>query len=462
MNEKKELFESMPVPKALMTVALPTIISQLINLIYNLADTFYVGRTGDPYMIAAISLCSTLFIMTVSIANLFGIGGGGKVSRLMGVGEYDTAKRVSAFSFWGALFGAAAYALLILAFMNPLLRFLGASDATILYARQYTTLVVVIGTIPVVLSQTMAHFLRNTGYARQASLGLSGGGILNIILDPLFMFVVFPHGMEVFAAALATLLSNVCAMLYFFVMIRKVSGSAPLSLLPADMKECTRDNRREVVVVGIPSALLPGLYDIGNMVLNMKMAAHGDIQLAAIGIVLKVERLPNAIGIGISQGMLPLVAYNYASGNRERRDAIIKFARLSGLLVTAATIILYEIFARQISSVFISTAANAEAELVLGFATSFLKIRAISSIVMFLNYHTSYCMQAMGDGKGTLIHSVCRQLLYYIPLMFLFDALWGEMGLTWALFAGESLGAITALLLLNSWTKKTERHLKTD
>lgn len=462
MNDKKELFESMPVPKALMTVALPTIISQLINLIYNLADTFYVGRTGNPYMIAAISLCSTLFIMTVSIANLFGIGGGGKVSRLMGVGEYNRAKTVSAFSFWGAFIGAAIYAVLILSFMNPLLRFLGASDSTILYARQYTTLVVVIGTIPVVLSQTMAHFLRNTGYAKQASLGLSGGGILNIILDPLFMFVVFPHGMEVFAAALATLLSNVCAMLYFFVMTKKVSKSAPISITPAEAKECTKDNRREVIVVGIPSALLPGLYDIGNMVLNLKMAAHGDIQLAAIGIILKIERLPNAIGIGISQGMLPLVAYNYASGNKKRRDDFIKFARILGLGVTVVTIVLYEIFARPVASVFISTAANQEAELVLGFATTFLKIRAISSIVMFLNYHTSYCMQAMGDGKGTLIHSILRQLVYYIPLMFILDALWGEIGLTWALFAGETLGAITALLLLNNWMKKTERHLKRD
>ena len=460
MNDKKELFESMPVPKALMTVALPTIVSQLINLIYNLADTFYVGRTGDPYMIAAISLCSTLFIMTVSIANLFGIGGGGKVSRLMGVGEYNNAKSVSSFSFWGAIIGAAVYSILILAFMNPLLRFLGASDSTIEYARQYTIVVVVIGTIPVVLSQTMAHLLRNTGYAKQASFGLSGGGVMNIILDPLFMFVIFPHGMEVFAAALATTLSNVLSMIYFYIMIRKVSASAPLSVSPSDMKKCTKENRREVIVVGIPSALLPGLYDIGNMVLNIKMAAHGDIQLAAIGIVLKIERLPNAIGIGISQGMLPLVAYNYASGNRKRREEIISFARLSGIIVTAATIILYEIFARPISSVFISTAVNSEAELVLGYAAAFLKVRAVSSIVMFLNYHTSYCMQSMGDGKGTLIHSICRQLVFYIPIMFLFDFLWGETGLTWALFAGESLGAITALLLLNSWTKKTERHLK--
>ena len=233
MDEKKELFENVPVDKALMKLALPTIISQLINLIYNLADTFYVGRTGNPYMIAAVSLAFTLFVMTVSIANLFGIGGGGMVSRLMGKGDNDRAKNVSAYSFYGALIVSAAYSLLVLAFLNPLLRRLGASDQTIEFSRQYTVLVVVIGTIPVVLSQTMAHFLRNTGYSKQASLGLSGGGILNIILDPLFMFVLLPEGSEVLGAGIATMLSNIITCSYFLIMYIRLCKTTVLSLFPA-------------------------------------------------------------------------------------------------------------------------------------------------------------------------------------------------------------------------------------
>lgn len=456
MNEKKELFENVPVGKALRTLALPTVISQLINLIYNLADTFYVGRTGNPYMIAAVSLAFTLFVMTVSIANLFGIGGGGMVSRLMGKGENERAGNVCAYSFYGALATAAVYSLLVLAFMDPLLRLLGASDQTIEYSRQYTLLVVVFGTIPVVLSQTMSHFLRNTGYSKQASMGLSGGGILNIILDPLFMFVIFPSGMEVFAAALATLLSNIAAMVYFFVMVKKVSSKAPISISFADSRKVPKEDSREVISVGIPSAILPGLYDLSNIFLNARMAAHGDLQLAAIGIVLKVERLPNAIGIGISQGMLPLVAYNFAARNKKRMQDAVKIARNAGMLITLFTIVLYELFATQIAGAFISTTSGqaADAELVLGFATMFLRIRSLSSLPMFLNYHTSYCMQAMGDGTGTLVHSVARQLVFYIPLMILFDVLFGETGLAWSLLAGEILGAITALLLLNRWIKK--------
>lgn len=454
MEEKKELFENIPVPKALMTFAIPTIISQLINLIYNLADTFFVGRTGDPYKIAGVSLAFTLFVMTVSIANLFGIGGGGMVSRLLGIGEYGRAKKVAAFSFYGSLICSAIYSLLIGIFLTPLLRLFGASDETMIFAKQYTLLVVVLGTIPVVTSGTMAHMLRNTGYSKQASIGLSGGGILNIILDPLFMFVLFPKGMEVFAAAFATLLSNVASMIYFLYTVKRVSKRAPLSISFKMCKSISKGDAKEVVSVGVPSAILPGLYDLSNIVLNAKMAAHGDMQLAAIGIVLKIERLPNAIGIGICQGMLPLVAYNYSSGNEHRKNATINFARYLGVGITVITIIFYEIFARQIVGVFIDTSSADEgAMLALSYAITFIRIRALGSIFQFLNYHTSYCLQAMGDGKGTLIHSVARQLVFYIPLMFLFDALWGEIGLTWAVVAGELLGAITALILLEHWTK---------
>ncbi|MBQ0146057.1 MAG: cation transporter [Lachnospiraceae bacterium] len=456
MNEKKDLFEKVPVPKALLTFALPTVISQLINLIYNLADTFYVGRTGNPYMIASVSLAFTLFVMTVSIANLFGIGGGGMISRLMGKGENERAKKVSAFSFYGSLIAAAAYSLIVGLFMVPILKLFGASENTMKYSMQYTWIVVVAGTIPVVLSQTMAHFLRNTGYSKQASIGLSAGGILNMILDPLFMFVILPPGMEVIGAATATLLSNIIAMLYFFFMIRKVSAVTPITLSIKECRSIAGEDRKEVISVGIPSAILPGLYDLSNIFLNAKMAVHGDIQLAAIGIVLKVERLPNAIGLGISQGMLPLVAYNFAAKNKKRMQDAINTARWSGIIIIVFTVLLYELFAEQIVSAFISTTSGPSAEslAVIGFATMFLKIRSLASIPMFLNYHTSYCLQAMGDGKGTLIHSVARQLVFYIPIMFLFDALFAEKGIAWSLLVGEILGAITALVLLERWLKK--------
>lgn len=459
ITEKQQLFETAPVPKALAAMAVPTVISQLINLIYNMADTIYIGMTGDAYKTAAVTLAFTLFMMTVSFANLFGIGGGSLIARLIGTGRSGDAKKVCAFSFYGCIGIALAYSILIAALLDPILNLLGASAATIGFAEQYVWLVVVLGNVPVILSMVCAHLLRNAGYSKQASIGLSSGGILNIILDPLFMFVLLPGGMEVFGAALATLLSNIASCVYLVAVLGRVSASAPLSIRFRDAAAVSRAQIKDIFAVGIPSAVLTGLFDVANIFLNSLMAAHGDLELAAIGIVMKAERLPNAVNIGLCQGMMPLVAYNYSSRSWERMNRIIRTTRICGLTVAAASFVLFEIFAPQIVNVFLSTsvenAANAAAAI--GFAEVFLRLRCTASIPQFLNYSTSFCLQAVGDGRGTLLHAVARELVFYIPFMYLLDAAFGANGLASALIAGETCGAAFALFLMARW-KKTHVH----
>ena len=228
--DKRELFASAPVGKALYTMAVPTIISQLVNLIYNMVDAFFIGRTGNSYMMAATSVTLTMVMMNVALSNLFGVGGGSLTARLLGAGNEEEAKRVSAFSVYGAVTIAVVYSALIGIFLDPVLRFLGASDATIDDARSYALIVIVIGSLPSILSLALAHLLRNAGYSTQASIGLSGGGILNVALDPLFMFVLLPRGQEVTGAALATTLSNVAACAYLLWAYKKAGREAPLSL----------------------------------------------------------------------------------------------------------------------------------------------------------------------------------------------------------------------------------------
>lgn len=453
---KKRLFESVPVSKALATMAIPTIISQLVNLIYNMADTIYIGMTGDAYKTAAVTLAFTIFMMTVSFANLYGIGGGSLIARLIGINRSDRAKKVSAFSFYSAIGIALAYSLLIGLFMNPVLRLLGASDATIGFARQYVWLVVILGNVPVILSMTCAHLLRNVGYSKQASIGLSGGGILNIILDPLFMFVLLPKGMEVFGAALATLLSNVAACLYLVLVMKKVSASSPLSIRFRDAVSIDRDELNNLFAVGVPSAVLTGLFDVANIFLNVLMASHGDLELAAIGIVMKAERLPNAINVGLCQGMLPLIAYNYTAGNWKRMNKIIHNARVCGMVIAVASFVLFEIFAPKIVRVFLSDSVGnvEESAIALGYAVVFLRLRCVASVSQFLNYSTSFCMQAVGDGRDTLIHAIVRQMGFYIPFMYLLNYLLGAKGLAAALVLGETCGAVLALTLLSRWKKK--------
>lgn len=461
-NEKKELFENTPVTKALMTLAVPTIISQLIHLIYSLADTFFVGRTGNPYMIAGVSLAFNLFIIGIPIANLFGLGGGSQIARMMGWGQNEEAKSVSSYCFWLTIAVSLGYSLIVLFFMEPILRFLGASEQTMPYCRQYTTLVVVIGTLPTCLSSVIAHLLRNTGFSKQASMGLSGGGVLNIILDPLCMFVIFPKGMEVFAAAFATLVSNIIACAYLIFTFLRCSSRAPLSLAPAKLRELKKPHIKQVYSVGVPSAILPGLMDVANFVLFGLMSSHGDLQLAAIGIVTKAERLPNAINLGISQGMLPLVAYNFAAGNRERMNDVIKTARRIGLAIAAACIVLYELLAKPLCGVFLDTSVGTEAALTLGFAVLFLRIRCLASPMQFMNYYSSYCMQAVGNGRSTLVHACIRVLAGYIPFMYIGNAIFGQIGLASAFPVGETFGAIVAAIIVARLFKNTLTDIKDE
>ena len=447
---KDEMFANAPVLEALAVMAVPTIISQLINLIYNMVDAFFIGRTGNSYMMAATTITLTMIMLNVAFSNLFGVGGGSLVARLMGRREPGYARQVSAFSVYGAITLAVTYSVLVGVFLDPVLRLLGASDATIGFARQYALIVIVLGSLPSILSLTLAHLLRNAGYSGQASLGLSMGGVLNMALDPLFMFVLLPRGQEVVGAAIATTLSNVIACLYLLIAVKKATAEAPLSMRLRDAIGLEKHFVRDIFSVGVPSAMLTGMFDLANICLNVISAAHSDLVLAAMGIVMKVERLPNAINVGLSQGMMPIVAFNYASGNEERMNEVIRKTRYIGLAFAGASIVLFEIFAGPVSRAFLSTSGS-DAEIAMqtvAFAATFLRLRCLASPVQFINYNTSFCMQGMGKGKETLLHATVRQLGFYIPIMFLMDRLWGTTGLASALVISEALSAVFALWLL--------------
>lgn len=424
MEDKRFLFEEDSVPHALGVMALPTIVSQLIILIYNLADTWFVGRTNNPYMVAACSLVLPVFMMTIVITNVFGTGGGTLIARLIGKGKEEEASRVSAACIWMALGSAAVYSLLCLAVMTPLLRLLGASDNVLEYAKQYMFCVVVLGGIPAILSNTLSAMLRSIGLSSKASFGLSLGGMLNIALDPLFMFVLLPDGRQVMGAGIATMLSNTVAVIYFLVTYRKATESTILRMRMSG-KTPSRQSFAAIFSVGIPAAVAIFLFDLCNIVINRLSSGHGDIQLAAIGIVLKAERLPLNIGVGICLGMVPLLAYNYSSGNRERMDAVFRFGRGVGLTIGLISVALYWFFAPTIMRIFIDDADTVR------FGTQFLRARCFATPLMFLYFSMVHFVQAIGRGRESFLLAVVRQLVFNIPLLFLMNRLFGMTGIVW-------------------------------
>ena len=432
MEDRKALFETYSVPHALAVMALPAIVSQLIILIYNLADTFFVGRANNPRMVAACSLVLPAYMITIVISNIYGTGGGTLISRLIGRGEKEEASRVSAFCILLCLLTGAVFSFLCFVFMTPLLRTLGASDQVLGYAKQYMLCVVVIGGIPAILNNTLSALLRSIGLSSRASFGLSLGGVLNILLDPLFMFVLLPDGQQVLGAAVATLLSNLAAMVYFVVVFRRACASSVLRFrirgqLPA------AQSVREIFGVGLPAGISVFLFDLCNIVINRLASGYGDIQLAAIGIVLKAERLPLNIGVGICIGMVPLLAYSYSCGNHKRMDAVFRFGRAVGLAVGVLSVILYYFFAPAILRAFINDAETVR------YGTLFLRARCFATPLMFLCFSMVHFTQAIGRGRDSFVLAVIRQLVFNIPLLFLLNHLFGVQGIVWTQLCADLL-----------------------
>lgn len=433
------IFAEMPVPRALAAMAIPTVISQLIVLIYNMADTFYIGRTNNPYMVAGAALILPIFNVCIAVANIAGAGGGTLIARLLGADEPHNARRVGSFSVWFSVFCGLFFAVMTGIFMRPLLTLLGASDQTFEFARQYATCVIVLGATPTITAMTMSNLLRNVGLSKQAGFAISMGGVINIILDPLFMFVLLPPGREILGAGIATALSNTITCTYLLVTILRLHNPILHFSLRDGLPSAA--HLASFFGVGIPAALGPFLFDLDYIVLDRLMAAHSDIALAAIGIVLKVERLPLNVGIGLCLGMVPLAAYNYSAGNLPRMQAVLHAARTAGIAISIGSIVLYELFAPYLIRVFIGDAAT------VALGTDFLRIRVLATIMMFLSFIYVHYFQALGQGNTALFLVVMRWLMINIPMLFVMDRLFGMYGLAWSQLVSDVIVAFLSWLI---------------
>ena len=322
----------------------------------------------------------------------------------------------------------------MLIFMEPILTFLGITENTMEYAKDYAFYVVVLGAIPANLSMTMSHLLRSEGYATHASGGLAAGGIINIILDPIFMFVILEPGKEVAGAAMATLISNCMVLIYFVIIYFVIRKKSVISL--SLKKYVTKKHYvKQVFAIGFPAALGSLLACLSNMMINKLVSAYGEVPLAAVGIVKKIDMLPMNVGMGLCQGMVPLIAYNYASGDYKRMKAFATTARAVGIGFAVVCIIVFQVFAKGLVNIFIGDAATVE------YGISFLRICCLAVPLMIFNFQMSFTFQAMGMGKQSLILSSMRQGLVNIPLLFIMNHLFGLYGIVWTQLIADTITA---------------------
>lgn len=437
----------MPVAKAVRLMAVPTVIGQLIVLIYNMADTFFIGRTNDPYMVAAASLILPVFNITLSVACIAGVGGSALISRLLGENRRDEAKSVSSFSIWFSLFVAAFFSLGVLIFMKPLLTLLGAGAETFDFAKQYALCVIVAGGIPTIMTNVFSNLVRSIGESKKAGFGVTMGGVINIFLDPLFMFVLLPKGNEIVGAGIATCLSNCISCIYFIIVMKNTGKDSVLRLKsPRILPE--KKSISKIMAVGVPAAVSTLLFDTDYIVIDRLMSGYNDIALAAVGIVLKAERLPLNIGVGICQGMVPIVAYNYASKNYKRMKSVARFSLLCGIVCAVISITLYELFAPAIMRVFIADAGT------VALGTDFLRARCLATVFMFMSFYHVNLFNAYGRGGEALFLGVFRWAVLNIPMLFILNHFFGMYGIVWSQLVSDIFTVIVSFAVHKHFLKK--------
>ena len=327
MNSNRDLFEKASVPRAVALMAIPTIVTMLVVVIYNMADTFFIGQTGDAMQVAAVSLATPVFMVFMALGNLFGIGGSSAISRALGEKNEQRARHISAFCCYGSLGVGILMTLIFILFMDGILKMIGASPATIDYARQYLTFVA-IGAPFVMFGTAYGNIVRGEGAAKESMIGNLIGTITNIILDPIMILWL---GWGVSGAAVATVLGNVAACIFYLHYLLHKKGTA-LSIKPSDFQWKNRI-ASSVFSIGIPASLNNILMSCANILLNNVLISYGDTPVAAMGIAMKANMIVILLQIGLCAGIQPLIGYNYGARNVKRLKKIFFFTGLCAVIM---------------------------------------------------------------------------------------------------------------------------------
>ena len=441
-TQKSELFERTPIPKAVLTLSIPIVISSLVSIIYSMADTYFVGMLGDSIQNSAVTLAAPVLLAFNAVNNLFGVGSSSMMSRALGAKDYDTVRKSSAIGFYCALASGILFSLLVTVFKSPLLSLLGAGPSTTAATAQYMFWTTTCGAAPAILNVVMAYMVRSEGAALHASIGTMSGCLLNIVLDPIF---ILPWGLNMGAAGAgcATFLSNCVACLYFFVLLAVKRGKTYVCLNPAMLPHSGKI-LLGICAVGVPAAIQNLLNVTSMTVLNNFTAAFGDTNaIAAIGISQKLNMIPLQMALGFSQGIMPLISYNYASGNVDRMKKTLIFnIKVSGIFLIVLTAGYYA-GAGGLVSLFMS---NNPA--VVDYGARFLRGMCLGLPLLALDFLAVGVFQACGLGKYALIFAILRKIVLEIPALYILNHFIPLYGLAYAQPVAELVLAVAAVVVL--------------
>lgn len=441
--DEHELMGKLKVSKAVAKMAVPSVISSLVTVVYNMADTFFVGQTGDPLQVAAVSLTNPIFILMMAFANMFGMGGSAVLSMALGAKDERRAKNASSFVTYASLIVGVVFALILIIFMDPILALFGANAETYEFARGYT-FHIAYGAPFIIWSAAASFIVRAEGASREAMIGSMIGTIANIVLDPIFISVL---GQGTAGAAIATTIGNVLASAYYLWYFLRKSSALSISWKYFTVRSGILT---KICSAGLPTAIFSALMSVSTIVLNQLLVVYGNDPVAAIGIVFKANMFITFLQMGLANGVQPLLGYNYGAGNVERFREVESYTKKCCLAAGVIATVLYFVFREPIIGLFISDSD------VIAYGVRMLIAYMLSGPVIGILFVNMNCMQSVGHAFPATVLSVLRQGILLIPLLYLFQALFGLNGV----ILGQSVTDYIAVILSVFLWRKIRRGLE--
>lgn len=433
--DQKSLYylEKAPVKKAIIHMVIPMILSSITSVVYNIIDAFFIGKLNNTAMMAAVMLALPFSSLLMALGQMFGVGSGTYISRLLGEGNTDSTKKVSSINFWSSMLMGIIFMMICLPFLSSILPLLGASGETLQYTRNFV-MIFVIGAPVIIVNMALESAVRAEGASTVSMTGTIAGIIINIILNPFFIFVL---NMNVMGSALASVCGNIVSVLYFSYYLQKKSAVQSLSI--KNFKP-SKEIYGNIFKVGVSALLLGGFMVIIGLLFNNYSMIYGDNVVAGFGVAQRVVQIVDCIGMGFAMGVVPLIAFAYSANNQKRLMEIVKktILYILGLTLTIGAVICA--LRLQIIGLF-----SIDPE-VIAIGQITLIAQLSSTVFAALCEFFTGIFQAQGDGAQSTVMASVRGVLF-IPILIVGNLLFAVNGVIWAMTATEGLSCLIGIIL---------------
>lgn len=440
-KQKMELLGNAPISKALLAMGIPTMLGMLINALYNLADAYFVSGLGESQM-GAISIVYPLGQVVVGLGLLFGNGAASYISRLLGQGKNEQANKVASTSLYCSLSTGTLLILFCFVFLKPILTLLGATESILPYAITYAG-IYIISCIFNVFNVTMNNLVTSEGAAKTTMCALLAGAILNIVLDPIF---IYTFELGVAGAAIATAISQIVSTLVYLHYL-----STKKSIFRFHWKDCffSRKIFSEIFKIGIPTLVFQLLTSLSISLINNTSSNYGDAAIAGMGVVTRLVSMGSLTVFGFMKGFQPIAGYSYGAGKYKRLRQAIRTSILWSTLFCIVIGFAFFLFPTQILSQF--TTGNVE---MIQIGARSLRVNGITFILF--GYYTVYSslFLALGKGKEGFLLGACRQGICFVPVILILPSIWGVKGILYAQPIADVLSFLITLFMAFSLHKQ--------